>query len=756
MAWFQRQNKLRRVSADRSRPVPQKPGLPLTPPGKRAGRYLMTALFVVGGLVILNFPSAGPRIRVGEIARRDYRARLTFEMQDTKATLDARANAEARCSRIFVEDSAHLKRIPDDLTKFLQALIKAHSVSDLAAQGRAIWGVTSTKQLDWLKEGLDEKWVQAAAQAVRSALDTVAGSGIMDGSKREQEIDANRYDIVVRDSANPDKEQTRAVGLTREYPGDVRRVFEDELQTNILMNKSETFREACVDLLVYRATPTLTLDDNATKKALQAARESVAPRLATIAKDSIILAIGERATAEHIVRIRKEAEEFGNLGALDRDREGAMHRLRLRIERGVGVTALFLVGFVVLTLYAVHFASHVLASNTRVFGVYTVSLVALAAVRLLEEFGFSVHWTPVVLAAMIIAVTSGPTLAFGVAGFLALIAGIATNTGLTLAVPLLAGGFAAVLSLLRLRRRTDLIEAGAVAGVVQFVVVWAVHLARLRAEGPATSWPVHESLVALGSGMLAGFVLTGTLPYVEKFFDVATDLRLFEWTDQNQPLLRKLAFEAPGTYHHSTVVGNIAEAAAEEIGANALLARAGAYLHDVGKLNRPEFYVENTSGSSSRHEELSPTLSTMILTAHTKDGVELAARYGVPSPLRRIIAEHHGTSVVEYFYDKALKAAENPTESVRQGMFRYRGPKPRGPESAIIMLADSVESAARSIENASPSRIEKLVREIVQKRLGDGQLDESRMNITDIRRVEKSLVRSLMAISHPRIRYPGM
>jgi hypothetical protein len=213
--------------------------------------------------------------------------------------------------------------------------------------------------------------------------------------------------------------------------------------------------------------------------------------------------------------------------------------------------------------------------------------------------------------------------------------------------------------------------------------------------------------------------------------------------------------EAPGTYHHSTLVSNMAEAAAAQIGANALLARVGGYRHDVGKISRPEYFGENTGGQTNRHEKLSPMLSALILTAHTRDGVELAAGYGVPSPIRQIIAEHHGTGVVEFFYQKAVEEAARSGAVVKEEMFRYRGVKPRSPEAAIVMLADAGESAARSMDSMSPSGIERLVHDIVEQRLKDGQLDECRMNITDIRRVEKSLVRSLTAIAHPRIRYPA-
>jgi len=752
MGWFSKQRKFRRISADRSRPVQERPQI-LVSPGKRAGRYVMTALFLVGSLVVINFPRPGPRLKIGDIAQRDYRARLQFEVDDIESTLRERGEAEARCPRIFIENTTHLERVPEMLEKFLLSLIEVPRATLLAKEGRGDWGLAPT-QLTRLKQELNKKWIKEAIEAIRPPLKRAADLGIMSGATYQQEMSADRYDILVHGTETPEKTQIRQLGLTIEYPGELRRSFEEDLQS-FLADKSRGFQEAFVDMLTHRAKPTLKLDAEATNRALTEAAKRVPMRKRAIHKDTIILPRGERVTAKTLNLIRREAEEFSALGILDRDREGAAERLSEQVRRGLGVSVLFLAAFGFLALYGAHFARRPLASNTRVFGIYTTTLVILAAARLLEEFGFWIHCTPVVLAAMVLTVICGPLLAFGVTALLAFFAGLVTDTGLALTIPLLAGGFAAIFGLVRLRRQTDLLEAGVIAGIAHGVIVWAVQLTEFRAGAGAIAWPVRESLAGLGGGVVAGFLLTGMLPYVERFFDVATNLRLFEWTDQNQPLLRKLAFEAPGTYHHSMVVGNIAESAAEEIGANVLLTRAGAYFHDVGKLNRPEFFIENTGGSAGRHEKLSPTLSTLILTAHTKDGVELALRYGVPSPLRRIIAEHHGTCVVEYFYDKALQEAGNPAGSLREDIFRYRGPKPHSPEAGIVMLADASESAARSLESASSSRIEHLVHEIVQKRIEDGQLDESRMNITDIRRVEKSLARNLMAISHPRIRYPG-
>ena len=719
----------------------------VAPRGKRVGRLLMTILFLAGGIVILNFPRIGPRLRVGEIARRDYRARVSFQVPDHEATRRIANEAEEGAPKVFRMNADHLQDVPHALESCLVAVVEGRKHRNLDR-----WGVPYTK-LQSVKKDIQREWVERIPEPVEAALKRAGTDGIMDGATLKQ-VRAHPSGIAVYTGGDPQKTRQRSTASIIGYPSALRRFLAAEFE-EILRDRTPDVKEIFLDMITHAAKPTLTLDATATDEAKLAARKRVPVQYKRIAQGSIILRQGEPATREAMTEIELEEREFKAQGRIPRDREREAELLLRSILGAVGLTTFFLVGYMLLAFYASRFASEVLASNTRVFTIFTVSLVTLGAVRLLEQFGASLYWTPIVLAAMLLNVATGTTLALGTTALIAVLAGIVSDGGIALSVSLFVGGLAAVLGIIRLRRRTDLFKAGVVAGLVQGLVLWAIYLAGLRGEGPAGTWPIYESLAGLGSSVLAGSLLTGALPYVEKLFDVATELRLLEWTDQNQPLLRRLALEAPGTYHHSSMVSNMAEAAAERIGANALLARAGAYLHDVGKLCRPEYFIENNMGMPSLHENLSPTLSGLILTAHTKDGVEIARQYGVPTPLRRIVAEHHGTMVVEYFYNKALKEAGNPPKNVKESMFRYRGPKPRSPESAIVMAADAVESAARSLEKVSPSRIEKLVHGIVEKRLEDGQFDESKMNITDIRKVEISLVRSLTAVSHARIRYPS-
>lgn len=751
MPTFGKRNRLSRFSPDRSKPPREEPGITVAPRGKGAGRFLFTLVFLIGGIAVLNFPTLGPQLRVGQVARRDYRARTSFQVVDREATRRAREIAAGRATRVFRENADHVSRIPRRFQSFLQRVLAARDLQALEQEAREEWGLTRG-QLDELQGLLKPQWIGPGVDAVETAMRKAVGRGIISASDYELEDRSERYEIAVQGWDPEEPVERRSLVRLIPYPGGLRSELEQDLMV-WLNDKPARLERIVLDMLVFAAKPTLRLDEAATAREMEKARNDVMERRRAITEGSLLLAAGDRATEQAIEEIALEEREFKELGSMAKEKAAEREDVKRRLFGSAGRTAVFLLGFALLAAYGLWFAGDVLESNTRVFGIYTVCLIVLLAMRLLEPLGPWVYLTPVILAAMVLVIAAGPTLAFGAATFLALLCGIATNGGLVVTLPLLAGGAVAILELTHIRRQTDPLEAGAVAGVACAAAIWAIHLSRIPYMSGNAPWPVLDAGIGLGGAVMGGILLSAGLPYIERFFNVATEVRLLEWTDQNQPLLRKLALEAPGTYHHSTVVSHMAAAAAKAIGANAVLARAGAYLHDVGKLNRPEYFIENAVGRPSPHEHLSCMMSTLILTAHPKDGVEIADQYGVPAPLQRIIAEHHGTTLAQYFYDKAKTEADVSGRDVNMDNFRYRGPLPRTPESVIVMLADAAESAARSLKGASPGQIERLVKGIVESRMKDGQFDESRMNITDIRRVEASLIRSLLAVSHPRIQY---
>ena len=331
---------------------------------------------------------------------------------------------------------------------------------------------------------------------------------------------------------------------------------------------------------------------------------------------------------------------------------------------------------------------------------------------------------------------------------------LAIGHGLAEFILLMGVTTAAVLNLGRIRSRSKLIYVGLFAGGVAVLL----RLGHGHDRRPAAQ-PVAAAGRRCSTGcwaVAAGFIITGLLPFIEHFFGVLTDLSLLELGDVAHPLLQELVRRAPSTYNHSITVGSIAEAAAESIHARGLLVRVGAYFHDIGKMLKPDYFVENQGPDDNRHEALVPAMSTLVIIAHIKDGADLARQHRLPQPIIDLIAQHHGTTRVEFFYDRATEQqqADPNGGEVDESSFRYPGPKPQTKEAAVLMLADAVESASRTLVDPTPARIESLVREIAEHRLHGGQFDESGLTLRELRTIEKSMVMSLTSIYHGRIKYP--
>jgi hypothetical protein len=365
--------------------------------------------------------------------------------------------------------------------------------------------------------------------------------------------------------------------------------------------------------------------------------------------------------------------------------------------------------------------------------------------------------------AMVLTIVYEPRFALGVSLFYSLLACFAVDGTKTieLFLTMMSGVMVCCYSLREIRTRMKLVEVSTTAAVVVFIIAAAMHTLKLPLpEEMALSMSDKFKMVIKPAGHAAaitlaiGVAIQAFLPLIERVFKIATSMTLMEYSDANQPLLRKMAMEAPGTFSHSLLIGSMAESAAEAIGANGLLCRVGAYYHDIGKINKPAYFVENQMGSVSRHEQLSPAMSQLVIVGHVKDGTEIAREYSLPSVLRQFIESHHGTTLMEYFYSEAKKKQDGTLSAVSEAEFRYPGPKPRTKESAIVMLADACESACRTITELTPTRAETLVHTIAIKRLQDGQFDECDLTLKELSRIEESLAKSLAAHHHGRIPYP--
>lgn len=361
------------------------------------------------------------------------------------------------------------------------------------------------------------------------------------------------------------------------------------------------------------------------------------------------------------------------------------------------------------------------------------------------------YLAPLAAAGMLITILLDSRLALLVVMNLALLLGVMSGNQFDFGLVAFVGGVSGAFSVSRLSQRGDLVRAGIYVGLTNVVII---AIAGLLSGVPWYLLITSALALGIANGLLSSILTNGALPYLETSFGITSTVRLLELSNPSNTLLKQLMTEAPGSYHHSILVGNLSEAAAEVVGAEPLLVRVGAYYHDIGKIKRPYFFIENQLAGDNPHDKIAPSLSTLILTSHVKDGVELAREHKLPQPIIDIVEQHHGKSLVSYFYHKAVEG--DRTETIQEEDFRYEGPKPKTKEAAIVMLADNIEAAVRSLQNPTAGRVEGLVRKIIKDRLMDGQLDECDLTFKDLDAIANSFVRVLSGIFHNRIEYPDM
>lgn len=418
--------------------------------------------------------------------------------------------------------------------------------------------------------------------------------------------------------------------------------------------------------------------------------------------------------------------------------------------------------------------------NSRVLLMLSVMFVQLLLVKFSEhvantfapEGGFGLLAAPFIFAPMVISLLIGRRHGTFAVVYASLFGGmtVAKDEAFLFIIFSMITGFVAIYLTNRVRRRSRLVAAGMYAGLA--CVLLAFTLGQIEWPGFSATpeqWEEigKQALCAVLVSTITAVLVSGMLPLIEVGFRITTDVSWIELADLNHPLLRQMTIEAPGTYHHSLVVATLAETAAEAIGANAVMCRVCAYFHDIGKMKKPEYFVENIGDGNNPHDDLTPTMSSLIVMAHVKDGVDMALKHKLKMEIIDVIREHHGTSLIRYFYHRALKQRDEIKDQVEEGKaheedipnvkkesFRYPGPRPKTRESAIISLADAVESASRSLQKPTPKKIEELIEGIVRDRLNDQQLDHAALTLADLAVIKETFSKTLRSMMHSRIEYP--
>ncbi len=513
-------------------------------------------------------------------------------------------------------------------------------------------------------------------------------------------------------------------------------------------------KKRIIEFLDKWVVPNVHFNEAETRNREELAMNEVAPVLIQIKKGKTIVRAGDEVTPQDVL-------ELDALKQLKQAQQPA--------DRFVGIFFLVLFFMVALWQYFLFYESK---SNPRYASVYLlVGLVMIANLIIAKlVFGLSdlisgsltletfhdprnfYFAAPLAFGAILIVLLVDAQMAIVCVLTFSVFVSLMTGQ-IPLVVYSLASGLTAVYAFRQYRERSAILRVGATISALNVLTV-----AALMVYLSGFDWTTLgiQAMAAAVSGLFACMLASLVLPVLESLFDITTDIRLIELSNPNKPILRRLAVEAPGTYHHSIIVGTLAEAAAEAIGANTLLVRVGAYYHDIGKLRKPEYYVENQIYMANKHEGLSPTMSSLILASHVKDGLAMAEEINLAPKVRDLIPQHHGTKLMAYFYQKAKQGnGEGKQSEVNEQDFRYPGPKPQSREAAILMLADQVEAASRTLHDPTPGQVRSLIRRLIQSTIQDRQFDECDITTKDLDQITRAFERVITGMYHHRVEYPG-
>ncbi len=506
---------------------------------------------------------------------------------------------------------------------------------------------------------------------------------------------------------------------------------------NMLTNVSKRQVSVIKGLLEQVIVPNLVVDEFATEIARKNAENSVKPYEITIHKGDKIVFEGEPVT-----RLKRDALRQAGYNVYELNWQGLL-----------AIYVLVFISTLIFLSYMRYFEKSFM--EPRYLTISAVLSFMLAMIAVVLPTGFSPYVLPIPAYIFILAIFTNSRIALVAITVLltVLTVGVQYDTQFLITFLLLSLVSMVTISRIRYSRRFDLIKAGFAISISGLIIVFSIYMLEKCLIDVSNLLIMKNSIFILLNGIISSMIALGTLPLFESTFHIITPYGLAELADHNQPLLKRLQIEAPGTYHHSLMVSNLCEAAAEAIGANPILARVGAFYHDIGKLKRPLFFVENQSyfGIENPHTKLNPRLSKMVITAHPKDGVELAKEYHLPAIINSFILQHHGEGLAKYFYNQAVQ--EEGIENVKEDQFRYTGPKPNMKETAILMIADAVESAVRSLKNPTPEEIDNIIDKIIVERLNDTQLADSPLTLHDIKVIAATFSRILRGMQHNRIKY---
>jgi len=724
----------------------------LTLPVFYKGILLFVTCLIIASLISPILPSTIPDYQAGDISVQNIKATQDLEVEDTVSTEKKRTENEEKSLSVYDFDSGapdevksrllstfdQLRKISEDLTSKLPFAEKKKKFQELLG--------ISVSDNNFKAFGRYRFSEKSAQDILALLLPLLSRKVVADEAMLESE---RKKGIIIRNV------QTQQESFLTDFSSiaelkEVKKVFNEKAGKEI-KNTRWSLRIASIDAGQKLLRPTLTFNKNETQTRKLKAQEETNPVYFKLKKGEMIIREGARITDETVLKLK------------------ALSQLKQESSRLISIIGIFSLILLIASLFYAFFPGSIRRFNLRNKDYILLSLVMIGTVLIVNfstflsdaiskafpflSYDAHLYAIPFALGAILIAVVLNVELAAMFSVILSIIYGILLENKLEFFIYPFIASIVAAQQVVLCKERKTFIRAGFITGVVNVLLILCFTIIR-------KSQFSFDALIDLSfgffGGILTGIIATGIVPIIEITFGYTTNIKLLEMTDLNQPLLKELSIKAPGSYQHSIMVGNLVESAAEAIGANSLLARVSAYYHDIGKIKKPTYFVENQLNGENRHEKLSPSMSSLILLAHVKDGVELAQSHGLGNTIRDIIRQHHGTSLISFFYQKAKNQKTSASQPVSEKDFRYPGPKPQTKEAALVMLADAVEAASKTLAEPTPSRILGMVQKIINNIFIDGQLDECELTLKNLHSIANSFNRILASgVFHQRIEYPS-
>ena len=701
-----------------------------------------------------------PLVDAGRVARDTRTVRAEFTLEDEAATEQARSAARLSAPRVYVA----LTDVVDDVRRSLEnlpAALQGVDSIDKAEPGlQKQFGLTG-ESLAALRQNLvagqvSDRWTSK----VHRLSDALLRTPILDSPTYQVERTSSNQLIDLRIGDDPAVEVAKGQALDAGSPGLV-----DELRT-VAMRAG--FTDPVIEVVIARLTqpaprPTFHFDSPATQARQELAARAVKPKTILYTDREIIFRRGDVLTGTQLEVFR--AALHHEQAALS---SAQVWSGRAAVFGLVGAVALAMAGYVILFVTKIRRNPARMAAVAALLG--AMALLAWYATVAEPRLAAMTLVAPSIFCAVLLCIAYDQRVALAMGSLHGILVCSVADQPVGVFAIIVIGIGVAVWRLREIRDRDTLMKLGVVLGAALLAGTFVESVFDLPLTRTALRQAGWDAGLAGAAGLLVAGVTLFILPLLEKTFGITTGMTLVELRDPKNPLLRQLQQRAPGTYNHSLNLASLGEAAAEAIGADGLLTYVGALYHDIGKMNKPDYFVENQTPGINRHDKLSPAMSLLVILGHVKDGMELAREFNLPRPLWHFIESHHGTTLVEYFYHRARRQAEaaslaagsgaatggaDPVPAPTEIEYRYPGPRPRSREAAIIMLCDAVESAARAMADPTPSRIDALVHAIASKRLMDGQFDESEITLRDLNTIVEAVSKTLASIYHGRIAYPG-